>query len=202
MRFKKKDIFITKQLSEADIKITLLPKLNDIQSKTNYTVKYFLNIIDIFRRKYYVLVDDETKNSYGLSDNLVDLSYLDSGLDNKITKVKNNLESKIANQDIKIDSAISKINSSIQNVDKFKDVIDSLKVKSTVFEAKMTQTEASIETVKNNIDSLRAKSTAFESDLTLAKSEIVNLKSDLASAKTTIDTLKIRLEALEKKVNG
>ena len=43
MRFKKKDIFITKQLSEADIKTTLLPKLNDIQSKTNYTVKYFLN---------------------------------------------------------------------------------------------------------------------------------------------------------------
>ena len=202
MRFKKKDIFITKQLSEADIKTTLLPKLNDIQSKTNYTVKYFLNIIDIFRRKYYVLVDDETKNSYGLRDNLVDLSYLDSGLDNKIIKVKNNLESKIANQDIKIDSAISKINSSIQNVDKFKDAIDSLKVKSTVFEAKMTQTEAGIETAKNNIDSLRAKSTAFESDLTLAKSEIVNLKSDLASAKTTIDTLKIRLEALEKKVNG
>ena len=202
MRFKKKDIFITKQLSEADIKTTLLPKLNDIQSKTNYTVKYFLNIIDIFRRKYYVLVDDETKNSYELRDNLVDLSYLDSGLDNKIIKVKNNLESKIANQDIKIDSAISKINSSIQNVDKFKDAIDSLKVKSTVFEAKMTQTEAGIETAKNNIDSLRAKSTAFESDLTLAKSEIVNLKSDLASAKTTIDTLKIRLEALEKKVNG
>lgn len=202
MRFKKKDIFITKQLSEADIKTTLLPKLNDIQSKTNYTVKYFLNIIDIFRRKYYVLVDDETKNSYGLRDNLVDLSYLDSGLDNKITKVKNNLESKIASQDIKIDSAISKINSSIQNVDKFKDAVDSLKVKSTVFEAKMTQTEASIETAKNNIDSLRAKSTAFESDLTLAKSEIVNLKSDLTAAKTTIDTLKIRLEALEKKVNG
>lgn len=97
MRFKKKDIFITKQLSEADIKTTLLPKLNDIQSKTNYTVKYFLNIIDIFRRKYYVLVDDETKNSYGLSDNLVDLSYLDSGLDNKITKVKTSLESEIAN---------------------------------------------------------------------------------------------------------
>lgn len=96
MRFKKKDIFITKQLSEADIKTTLLPKLNDIQSKTNYTVKYFLNIIDIFRRKYYVLVDDETKNSYGLSDNLVDLSYLDSGLDNKITKVKTSLESEIA----------------------------------------------------------------------------------------------------------
>ena len=97
MRFKKKDIFITKQLSEADIKTTLLPKLNDIQSKTNYTVKYFLNIIDIFRRKYYVLVDDETKNSYGLRDNLVDLSYLDSGLDNKITKVKTSLESEIAN---------------------------------------------------------------------------------------------------------
>ena len=174
MRFKKKDIFITKQLSEADIKTTLLPKLNDIQSKTNYTVKYFLNIIDIFRRKYYVLVDDETKNSYGLRDNLVDLSYLDSGLDNKITKVKNNLESKIANQDIKIDSAISKINSTIQNVDKF----------------------------KNDTDSLKAKSTAFESDLALAKSEIVNLKSDLAAAKTTIDTLKIRIEALEKKVNG
>ena len=96
MRFKKKDIFITKQLSEADIKTTLLPKLNDIQSKTNYTVKYFLNIIDIFRRKYYVLVDDETKNSYGLSDNLVDLSYLDSGLDNKITKVKTSLESEIS----------------------------------------------------------------------------------------------------------
>lgn len=96
MRFKKKDIFITKQLSEADIKTTLLPKLNDIQSKTNYTVKYFLNIIDIFRRKYYVLVDDETKNSYGLGDNLVDLSYLDSGLDNKITKVKTSLESEIA----------------------------------------------------------------------------------------------------------
>lgn len=96
MRFKKKDIFITKQLSEADIKTTLLPKLNDIQSKTNYTVKYFLNIIDIFGRKYYVLVDDETKNSYGLSDNLVDLSYLDSGLDNKITKVKTSLESEVA----------------------------------------------------------------------------------------------------------
>ena len=102
MRFKKKDIFITKQLSEADIKTTLLPKLNDIQSKTNYTVKYFLNIIDIFRRKYYVLVDDETKNSYGLSDNLVDLSYLDSGLDNKITKVKTSLESEIAKLKIQI----------------------------------------------------------------------------------------------------
>jgi len=74
MTFKKFDIVITEQLTKQDIVEKCLPKLDAMQDKTNLSVRFIGNIHDIVSKKFYILIDSETRDTLGFNTNIIELT--------------------------------------------------------------------------------------------------------------------------------
>ena len=71
MEYRKNEVIITEDLTPGEIISSLLPQLHELQNATNLTAKYFINILDLYHEKHYMLVDNETRDHYGLDSNLI-----------------------------------------------------------------------------------------------------------------------------------
>jgi len=74
MRFKKIDILISENLTQAQIIAKIRYDFERANTITSEDIRMVGNIVDWYSKKHYIYIDDNTKQECGLSENLIEIT--------------------------------------------------------------------------------------------------------------------------------